>query len=433
MSLFRIETPLDKKRKADEILAQGKGPLKEMPVEKELEPATFYKEKEQTAEKSPDIKMNRGKKVYKTREFDYDINEDPLYQQYLASAKRNGQAAMTDTMAKVASQTGGIAGSYAVSAGATAYNDYMQRANDIIPELEQIAYSRYQDELARDLKIHEMDEADRWEKAGVDAVLNKYQTEGIEALSEDEVIDLYAGGYYIKDGKVYGKEGELASENREKATKDAATNALLRRYQKLGRSGLSEDEIVYLETEGYYFDGDVLVKSADGMRYATKDEAGKEKYYTAYEDYNLHGWGNMSEKNRLELKKEGFWYDEKSGMITDGVQLYAWGDGTPMENVKNEYFKGRDISYANEMLKENGYTYMDEVLYDPKGQKVMIDHNELWDEAMRVFQSEGYDKLTPLQKAVIDYYGNYDEKKGWVYRDGMAYAGPKTHRIGLFN
>lgn len=158
----------------------------------------YSKPKEKTAEER-----------FRTREFEYDLESDPLWQQYITSAKRNGQNAMTDTMAKVASQTGGIAGSYAVAAGAGAYNDYMQRANDVIPELEQIAYQKYQDDLARDREIYKMDEAKRLENAQYNATMSTHQNYG-KPLTDEEKMLIYANrGYVTPDGDVVDANGNL--------------------------------------------------------------------------------------------------------------------------------------------------------------------------------------------------------------------------------
>lgn len=80
--------------------------------------------------------------------FSYDAEQDPLYGQYKQSYTRNGQRAMQDTLGQVSARTGGLASSYAESAAQQTYNNYMAALADKIPELQQLAYSMYQDELA---------------------------------------------------------------------------------------------------------------------------------------------------------------------------------------------------------------------------------------------------------------------------------------------
>ena len=82
--------------------------------------------------------------------FSYDKETDPLYQQYKTSYTRGGQRAMQDTLAQVSARTGGLASSYATSASQQTYNNYMAQLADKVPELHQLAYSMYMDDLNQD-------------------------------------------------------------------------------------------------------------------------------------------------------------------------------------------------------------------------------------------------------------------------------------------
>lgn len=78
--------------------------------------------------------------------FQYDFNQDALYQQYKEQYQRLGRTAMQDTMGQAASLTGGYGSTYAEQVGQQTYNAYLQSLNDIVPELYDRAYGRYQDE-----------------------------------------------------------------------------------------------------------------------------------------------------------------------------------------------------------------------------------------------------------------------------------------------
>ena len=78
--------------------------------------------------------------------FQYDLNQDALYQQYKEQYQRLGRTAMQDTMGQAASLTGGYGSTYAEQVGQQAYNAYLQSLNNIVPELYDRAYGRYQDE-----------------------------------------------------------------------------------------------------------------------------------------------------------------------------------------------------------------------------------------------------------------------------------------------
>lgn len=78
--------------------------------------------------------------------FMYDVNEDALYNQYANQYKALGQSAMADTVGNVANLTGGYGNSYAQTAGQQAYNSYLSQLNNIVPELYNQAYNRYNNE-----------------------------------------------------------------------------------------------------------------------------------------------------------------------------------------------------------------------------------------------------------------------------------------------
>lgn len=86
--------------------------------------------------------------------FQYNYAADPVYQAYAAQYQRDGRRAMEDTLAQVSARTGGLASSYAGAAAQQQYDRYMTELNNVIPQLEQIAYGRYRDarsDLDKDL------------------------------------------------------------------------------------------------------------------------------------------------------------------------------------------------------------------------------------------------------------------------------------------
>ena len=83
--------------------------------------------------------------------FSYDLNGDTLYQQYKDKYINQGRLAMADTIGQASAMTGGYGNSYAVTAGNQAYQNSLQNLNDIVPQLYEMAYSRYTQE-GNDLK-----------------------------------------------------------------------------------------------------------------------------------------------------------------------------------------------------------------------------------------------------------------------------------------
>lgn len=82
------------------------------------------------------------------RKFSYDMNADPLYQQYKDQYIRGGNMASRDAAAAAASLTGGYGSSYATTAASQAYDNYLAGLNDKALDLYGAAVDRYNAETA---------------------------------------------------------------------------------------------------------------------------------------------------------------------------------------------------------------------------------------------------------------------------------------------
>ena len=80
------------------------------------------------------------------REFSYNVSDDALYQQYRQQYTQQGKTAMMDTMGQAAALTGGYGSTYSQSVGQQQYGEYLQRLNEVVPELYSQAYQRWLDE-----------------------------------------------------------------------------------------------------------------------------------------------------------------------------------------------------------------------------------------------------------------------------------------------
>lgn len=80
--------------------------------------------------------LNRG-------DFSYDLNGDALYQQYKDKFIQQGKMGSADVMGQAAAMTGGYGSSYSQSVGHQAYQASLDKLNDVVPELMQMAYDRY--------------------------------------------------------------------------------------------------------------------------------------------------------------------------------------------------------------------------------------------------------------------------------------------------
>lgn len=97
-------------------------------------------------------------------QFKYNINADPLYQQYKNQYVQQGQRAMRDTVGTMAGLTGGFGNSYAQGAGQQEYQRYLGMLNAVMPELYGQAFAQYTqegDELRNNLATaQQMDETE---------------------------------------------------------------------------------------------------------------------------------------------------------------------------------------------------------------------------------------------------------------------------------
>ena len=113
--------------------------------------------------------------------FKYDINEDQLFQQAKEQYMQMGKTAMADTIGQASAMTGGYGNSYAVTAGAQAYNAHIQQLNNSIGDYYSMALNAYNSETNRlqgvvsALQSDRSLEANEW-KSAWDVYNNLYST-----------------------------------------------------------------------------------------------------------------------------------------------------------------------------------------------------------------------------------------------------------------
>ena len=84
--------------------------------------------------------------ITQRKPFEYNSDDDMLYQQYVDRYTKGGKMAMEDTMGQAAALTGGYGSSYGQRVGQQTYDEYMTGLNDQAATLMQQAYQRYMDE-----------------------------------------------------------------------------------------------------------------------------------------------------------------------------------------------------------------------------------------------------------------------------------------------
>lgn len=92
-------------------------------------------------------KLDDYTKQYEKRDpFSYDFNTDALYQQYKDKYIKQAKMASADVMGQAAAMTGGYGSSYAQTVGNQAYQANLEKLNDVIPQLYQLAYEKHNQE-----------------------------------------------------------------------------------------------------------------------------------------------------------------------------------------------------------------------------------------------------------------------------------------------
>ena len=86
--------------------------------------------------------------------FNYDPANDPLFQQYREQYTAGAQQAMSGANAAAAGMTGGYGSTSIGAVGQQTNLNYMDRMNDVLPQMEQSAYARYQGDQANDMNLY---------------------------------------------------------------------------------------------------------------------------------------------------------------------------------------------------------------------------------------------------------------------------------------
>ena len=255
------------------------------------------------------LNPQRGNKIdsliedYLNREdFRYDPNADMLYQNYLAAMQNAGQMAMRDTMGQAAMLTGGYGSSYATAAANGAYNSYLQKANEALPDYYNMAANAYdrqgQDMLSQiQLLQNQDDEAyNRWldqmklngtgtsastEEAWTPTQENKTRQEALSIYKEKGEKGLFEyldslSGYNLSDETIKGIMDfvEQYGQNDWEMTKDAWGLFPVARNQYTDSEGKTKtySDLEQEHKEGKISDEDwELIKSLTKKGQTTKD------------------------------------------------------------------------------------------------------------------------------------------------------------------
>ena len=230
--------------------------------------------------------------------FSYDAASDPLYQQYRKQYTREADRSAEDVLGKAAVMTGGMPSTAAVAASQQASDYQMSHMTDKIPELQQLAYSMYQDKLSGD-------RADLNTLIGLeDNNYNRWLTDRnyLYQLARDQV-----GDQQTADALAYQKQQDKLNYDYQKerdAIEDARYNAewQYKLQQAAQQAARRNTRVITTPTGGGEADYDGLFAAAQASGYPKSFISNNYKKYgfssssSLYDDYEswLEGQGGGS-------------------------------------------------------------------------------------------------------------------------------------------
>ena len=311
-------------------------------------------------------RSREAREKYFDNEFSYDPEKDELYRQYKERYIEGGQNAADDAIARSAMRTGGMASSYATTAGALAYQDYMKGLNDKIPELSELAYQKWEDKQARLREEAEYgenmteDEYSDWamgrsaylDKRDSDLAyriaMNKAQTNGFDSLSDSEREAIYSsGGYYdpkrdeiidenginyetgIKP-KIINEAAEIAADK--SADSRIAAILLKAKNAKNGVGSLSVSELTDLIDAGYDVDGlNITAPSSSGRKSTGKSSGGRSSYSGNPGGYTTPSTEQSTGQTETRQAEPAKFNGMSENEVIQGIAQAYVGQGTTQE------------------------------------------------------------------------------------------------------
>ena len=221
---------------------------------------SYLKLKERTEGKAESDVERMLRRLSSRKKFSYDPEKDELYQSLKSQALKRGQKAMDDTMSRVVQNAGGN-NSYAISAAQGAYNDYLSGVDDLIPQLEQLAYSKYQNEVANDkdlLNLYMAMEEQEYNRnlQQQEILKNDYWTAqqwAYQLAQNDEAFNMQLASY-----------GITPSGNKEQDIKALAEAVALEKLASKKGSTVKGGEVVDDLDENELFEGLLIDKGKEG-------------------------------------------------------------------------------------------------------------------------------------------------------------------------
>lgn len=277
-------------------------------------------------------------KIMGREKFQYDAANDPLYQQYRQMYVQQGRQAMADTMGLAAGLTGGYGSTYSQAAGQQQYDAYLQKLNEVVPELYAQARQAYNDEGDRMLQQYQLtgdlrdDEYSRYQ----DRLSNWYKDLSYQADRADTEYSRGAENWWNAES-AGRQDREFAYQQKKDAYSNLVTLIGATGYspsqQELEAAGMSAAEAA--KWQEYYRQQQAAAAAAarysgsggsgSGGRSSTRKSSGGGSYagYPGSGGNRVYvpGYGDISYEDAERLERQG--YIVLQGIDKDNNPIYA--------------------------------------------------------------------------------------------------------------
>lgn len=297
--------------------------------------------------------------------FSYDLQSDPSWGSYKKAYMREGDRASANALAQASAASGGRASSYALTAAQQAGNYYAGQLADIIPTLEQNAYSRYLSDFNNRLSSLGAMESDR--AFDYQNYLNQFSQlqSGLGALQSDRdfnyenwmneynMLQNSLGNYQGQDATDYQRyldayEQQYRAEQDRLAQEQQAYENALASYQALGYATPEVAAILGIKSGG-----------SSGTAGSSGSGGGG-------------GGGTKSSNTEVQLEEtKGNTVSDDGGLTVDMNSVLALGYGPISESRLNELVASGEV---REVVKGNKITF--EKVEKPS---TPTTNNPLWD------------------------------------------------------
>ena len=349
--------------------------------------------------------MNRDK-------FEYDVDQDMLFQQALSSAMGSGKSAMQDTIGQASALTGGYASTYATSAGNQAYNAYIQDAYNNLPEYYQMAMQAYQmegEDMYNQLGMLSDADANEYERlynswnannANAQQIYQNAYTEWADSVNNA----LQSAGLQIDESnslfdRNYKYAGLLNS--------DYWDSANFTEGQRQFNEGLAWEKDSFGQEMGYKY----TALAQDDEHYYAGLKQDDEHYYAglSQEDaqflarYDLNGDGTVNYQDTdLQFDRDNYQFNGRYDLNGDGVVDSKDSDLEFERSIQSKADSGKGTTKT---LSDDQYVKGLEMFEKGQGS-----YDEFVDRLLRLGYSE-----EEIQK-LNDHVATYGEEPNWLER-----------------